>query len=153
MNNSVEILTMGNVRKDFDRLRITGAERYRGKEYGVWEVLDSSFKTLCDEPDDIEGAWDNCGWRHCIGSNMDGVNNELIVNGHPLKCWYDSDDKPEYDNLLDYLLEEIGCSQPKNICALATDLAKFNGLKLSELFIKYQGDCIYPVCETDFIIE
>lgn len=39
-----------------------------------------------------------------------------------------------WDTLLDYFSDEIGCSSETNICALATDLAKQNGMTMAELF-------------------
>ncbi len=47
--------------------------------------------------------------------------------------------KRKYNGLLEYLCEEIGASQSKNVCALAVDLARYNNLTLGELFTKYEG--------------
>lgn len=45
----------------------------------------------------------------------------------------------EYSNLLEYFCDELGASQPRNVCALAVDLAQMNNMKMSELFQNYQG--------------
>lgn len=45
----------------------------------------------------------------------------------------------KYDTLLNYMCDEIGASQPKNVCALAVDLAKANNMKMSDLFKIYEG--------------
>lgn len=45
----------------------------------------------------------------------------------------------KYYNLTDYLSHEISVGLLKNICALATDLAKYNNMTLGELFTKYEG--------------
>ena len=45
----------------------------------------------------------------------------------------------KYDCLTDYLSEELGCSQPGNVCALVMDLARYNGMSMSELFSKFEG--------------
>lgn len=45
----------------------------------------------------------------------------------------------EYETLLTYMGEELGASVERNVCALAVDLARANGLTLSELFIKFEG--------------
>lgn len=45
----------------------------------------------------------------------------------------------KYDMLSSYLCDEIGASQPKNVCSLAVDLAKYNGITMGELFAKYEG--------------
>lgn len=140
-----EILTSGDITKDFKRLGIIVRQTYKGKKYGVCEVTDKEFDILCDEPE-IEGTWKNCGWRYSEGSNMGDPTIALLVNHHSLECWYDPIDTedeetyiPEYVNLLEYLCNAMGCSKPSNVCALTKDLAKHNGMKLSELFIKYQG--------------
>lgn len=146
-----ELLISGNVDNDFKRLGVNPKLTYgdEDKEYKVYEVSEEDFEILCNEPD-IEGTWENCGWRYCTGSNKGVVNNKLIVNGKELKCWYKEDFeegldeleeefKPEYDDLLTYLCDECGCSTFKNVCALTTDLAKANNLKLSQLFNGYQG--------------
>lgn len=44
----------------------------------------------------------------------------------------------KYPDLLTYLCDEIGASQPKNVCALATDLAKYNNMTMGKLFTKLQ---------------
>ena len=44
-----------------------------------------------------------------------------------------------YSNLSEYLCECVGVSLPKNVCACAMDLAKYNNMSMAELFEKY-GD-------------
>lgn len=146
-----EILASGNVDKDFKRFGINAKLTYGNEDtdYKVYEVTEEDFSILCNESD-IDNTWINCGWRHCLGSTKGAVNNILIVNGKELKCWYEEDFeegleeleeefKPEYDDLLTYLCDECGCSTFKNICALTVDLAKYNNMKLSELFERYEG--------------
>lgn len=45
----------------------------------------------------------------------------------------------EYENLSDYLCNCIRVSQPRNVCACAVDLAKYNDMTMGELFEKYEG--------------
>ena len=53
---------------------------------------------------------------------------------------YEDDIMPrEYKNLSEYLCEEIGASSPKNVCALAVDLAKANGMTMAKLFKVFEG--------------
>ncbi|GAA0083414.1 hypothetical protein [Clostridium sp. CTA-6] len=145
-----EILTTGDVTKDFKRLGVEVRQTYKGEKYGVCEVTDAEFKILYNEPEDIEGVWEDGGWSYCEGSNKDEINYTLEVNNQRLKCWYnpledefedDEDDEtyiPEYYNLLEYLCD-LGCSKPSNVCALTKDLARYNNMKLSKLFKIYQG--------------
>lgn len=50
-------------------------------------------------------------------------------------CWGER----KYNTLSDYLCDEIGVSQPKNVCALSVDLAKYNNVTMGELFTRYEG--------------
>lgn len=45
----------------------------------------------------------------------------------------------EYSNLLEYFCDELGASTEKNVCALATDLAKYNEMSIAKLFMIYGG--------------
>ena len=64
----------------------------------------------------------------------------MKINGHEIICWERDDHyNDEYDTLLDYMCDEIGASQPRNVCALAVDLARANGISMAELFSIYQG--------------
>lgn len=154
----VEILIMGDVAKDFKRLGVKLNQTYSGHEYGVCEVTEEEFKILCNEPD-IKDTWIKCGWRYCKGSNQQKPSKKILINNKEIIAWYndylDFDSEEErltyieehggvmplerFDDLLTYFVIEMGVSQPKNICALSVDLAKYNNIKLSELFNIYQG--------------
>lgn len=138
-----ELLTFGDVENDFKRLKVVLRQTYKGKDYGVCEVTDKEYTVLCDEPDNEVGAWEECGWRYSEGSNQGDPNHLFVINGKELNAWKENEDddynQEEFCDLLEYLNCEIGCSQPSNVCALATDLARYNNMKLSELFQKYQG--------------
>ena len=127
------------------------------------DLPDEEWDTLCK--DLSVNAW----WRYAEGSNMDKVNSILTINGQKIVAWRDTyrvddlfdeydeldeEDKSEYAsaedyvkscltseyrNLMDYFCDELGASQPRNICALATDLAKHNGMSVGELFAIYGG--------------
>ena len=45
----------------------------------------------------------------------------------------------DYRDLLEYFCGELGASTGRNVCALATDLAKYNNITMAELFRKYGG--------------
>lgn len=153
-----EILTSGDITKDFNRLGIKIRETYKGEEYSIHEITNEEFKIMCEEPD-VDGTWNECLWRYCEGSNQDVPNKKIILNGKEIVAWYDdtydfeSEEEKvaylkeygeksslaEYNNLLEYLCYHMGCSQPRNVCALTKDLAKVNNMKLSELFKIYQN--------------
>lgn len=91
-----EVLIMGNVEKDFERLGITLRQTYKGADYGVCEVTEGEFKILCDEPDDIYGAWEDGGWRYCEGSNQDKPTQKVLIMGKKIIAWYD--DSLDFDS-------------------------------------------------------
>ncbi len=135
----IEILTSGNIEKDFERLGVEVRQTYNGKFYGVCEVTEKEFEKLRKEPD-IENTWNNCGWRHNEGSNLGIPSTELLINGKKMIGWGDEEEEimTVHNNLLEYL-EERGFTTFRNISALCTDLAKYNNMKLSELFKTYQN--------------
>lgn len=130
------------VDKSCDNAEIT----YAGNDYEIWQVSDSLFEKMCNiEEDEFyriagEDAW----WRYSDGSNLKTVSNvaDFIVNGK-LMLGFDSRISEKagssYKNLTEYLCECVGASLPKNVCACAVDIAKFNGITMGELFDVYQG--------------
>jgi hypothetical protein len=45
----------------------------------------------------------------------------------------------KYETLTEYMCDEIGASMESNVCALAVDLARANGLTMAKLFEIYEG--------------
>lgn len=141
-----EILTICNVKEDFERLGVALRQTYSGEYYGVCEVTEEEFRKLCLEPD-IAGTWVLGGWRYCEGSIQPEPTKKILIMNKEILAWHEElDDEeeldnepPSYANLLEYLCDHMGASLSKNVCALTMDLAKYNNMKLSELFIKYQG--------------
>lgn len=114
-------------------------------------------------------ASDDSWWRGANGSNQGIPFADFIVNGHSIVAWRNiykladlqvewdelpSEEKAEYKDfddycevwfpkqykdLLEYFCDELGASTERNVCALATDLAKYNDITMAELFRKYGG--------------
>lgn len=108
-------------------------------------------------------------WRYAEGSNMGTPNCEFVINGTKIDAWQnewyvddlvneyhllspeeqlkynsveeyvDENYRYKYSNLLEYFCDELGASTEKNVCALATDLAKYNEMNLARLFKIYGG--------------
>ena len=118
---------------------------YAGNRYEVWEVSDKLFQKICNltEEEFVELAGDGAWWRQSYGSNLGYPDAEFEVNGKYLTGWdssiYSSKIGHRYENLSDYLCNCIGASLPRNVCACAMDLAKYNDMTMSELFEKYEG--------------
>lgn len=118
---------------------------YRGEQYEVWELEDESLGKILGYQDDLwKPEW---GWYRCA----DGCNvahwptATFMVNGKYMIGFYNENDDywrektdRAYDSLTDYLCEVIGASTPKNVCALAVDIARLNEMTMAELFTKYE---------------
>ena len=117
---------------------------YAGDRYEVWEVSDELFVKICDmsEEEFVGIAGEDAWWRQSYGSNLGYPDAEFEVNGKNLTGWdspiYDGKIGNKYENLSDYLCNCIGVSQPRNVCACAVDLAKYNDITMGELFEKYE---------------
>jgi len=131
--------------KEYERHQRT----YKGDRYEVWEVSDNLFKDMCDITEEmfVDLAGKNAWWRHAEGSVLDAPDTKVYVNGLEMlgwsgKTWDDEDEVDEYDiferSLTSYLCNVVGASQPRNVCALAMDLAKYNNMTMGELFKKYE---------------
>lgn len=136
--------------------------------YEVWKLSEDEFDKLTavkeeDWQDDY--GW----YRYATGSVMWDTDAIFTVNNHEMVAWkggrrldlYDCWCKePEeekaafyhsfqeyermympykFDCLTEYLYTEMSVSSEKNVCALAVDLAKANGMTLAELFETYEG--------------
>ena len=117
---------------------------YAGDKYEVWEVSDKLFKKMCDmsEEEFVGIAGEDAWWRSSTGSVIGVPDTEFDINGNNLVAWnspiYESKKDNKYENLSDYLCNCIGVSQPRNVCACAVDLAKYNDMTMGELFEKYE---------------
>ena len=145
----MEILA-GNMDPYFKRTGIKAQKKWEGTadgcDYQVWEIEQEDFKKLAATSDDSYKLeeW----WRSAESSSMGEPTVEYIINGKKIKAW-DGECREEYEedceggrvyeNLAEYLCYEIGASEPRNVVALAADLAAQNGMTMAELFKTYQG--------------
>lgn len=109
----------------------------------------------------------NAWWRSAEGSNQGVVNEEFFINETSLMAWrscgkiaelqeiwdeLSEEDKDEYkdftdycdfwlpkyyNNILEYIHEELHASTEGNVCALVTDLAKQNNMTMADVFRIY----------------
>ncbi len=119
--------------------------KYASDKYEVWEVSDDLYKQMCDmsEEEFYKIAGDYAWWRNSKGSIMGIPDVKFTVNGECLLGWDSriclNKEGHKYENLSDYLCNCFGVSQPRNVCALVTDLAIYNDMTIAELFEKYEG--------------
>lgn len=137
-----------NLKKFFDAVdsECNNADiTYASDRYEVWKVSDELFGKICNmsEEEFLELAGEDAWWRQSYGSNLGYPDAEFEINGKYLTGWdssiYSSRIGQKYENLSEYLCECIGVSQPRNVCACAVDLAKYNDMTMGELFEKYEG--------------
>lgn len=148
----VEVLG-GNLSKYFENDNKEDAFcTYKGERYEVWEVCDALFAYMCDQVEDDfykEAGTEEAWWRCADGSNIKYGLDKVQINGHEIAVWnktkgiyaepnsYPPDES--YKSLTSYLSTYIGASNAKNVCALSIDLAKYNGMKLADLYSVYEG--------------
>lgn len=135
----------------------------------VWEFEESEFEKFCDMDEsgwkEDWGWWRYEEGSNMFGCPT----HQMKVNNTAIEAWYDEKEledvireyvedynhlmphqaeeraieeyfeKLGYSDLLMYFCDCLGVSQPRNVCALAVDLARINGMKMSELFQMYQG--------------
>lgn len=168
ISKKIEILA-GGMDSYFSRVGIKAKKTWEGTcyndgAYQVWELSREEFEKLlvAEEKTYQDNEW----WRSAEGSNMGSVHRRFKINGHYIKAW-DGTSRMEmeeenkqlpvddrfstprtYQWLTEYLCNEIGASQPRNICALCVDLAKQNNMTMAELFNKYESQKYkYYLCE------
>lgn len=140
------ILVWGGIEPEFAKLGISAENTYKASPDrngymtipSVYELADEDFERLEAIP---EEDWNQAvAWRYAEGSNMGPPDRRVIVNGRHMQGWHGHSHWPgrRYDDLLQYMCDEIGASQPRNVTALAVDLARANNLALGQLFAKYQ---------------
>lgn len=128
-----------------DKAEIT----YAGNGYEVWTVTKELFDEMCSMTEEhfVKLAGENAWWRSSNGSNLWSLETGIIeINDKEMTGWVE---KPyeknvwhglSYKSLTEYLCNFVGASMPKNACACAMDLAKYNDMTMGELFEKYEGD-------------
>ncbi len=112
-------------------------------------------------------APENSWWRSAKGSNQGVPDEEFIINDLPLIAWRSQghieelrdtwedisvDERAEYknfeeycdiwlpkyyNNIIEYIHEELHASTEGNVCALVTDLAKYNNMSIADIFRIY----------------
>ena len=156
-NHLMKFMIVMSDDKEYERHQRT----YKGQEYEVWEISDDLFNDMCDMSEEkfVELAGEEAWWRQSDGSNLGIPCTTYTIKGHRILAWEcrdrsdwcdncECDDEEscvecmdysrEFSSLSEYLCNEVGASQPKNVCACAMDLAKYNNMTMGELFRKYE---------------
>lgn len=140
----------GNMSQFFENSGFSGKCTYKstdrnGVEREIWEISNEVLEAMSEmmEEEFLAIAGDDAWWRYAKGSNMGIPFESFTINGKKVRGWdakknmgYKS--RRTYESLLDYFCNNIGASQPRNVCALAVDLAKYNGMTMGQLFTELQ---------------
>lgn len=123
---------------------INALRTYKGKEYEVWELSEVEFEKLKNIKE--EDWLDEYGWyRH--GGAIISPTEQVVVNGNKL-YGYENESLmalvkegeeveygvQQYKSLKSHISEATGCSNTTNFCALVSQMAKCNKIKISKLF-------------------
>ena len=152
-----------NYKKTYNKKR--NPKKKYDPHYEVYEISQNDMKRLEEVVEWPDGLW----WRWAKGSNMGTPFSFFMVNGKELIAWDgykredlrdDWADEPDeekaayhysfkeyeetryphkYDTLTEYMCEELCASTERNVCALAVDLARANGMTMAKLFETYEG--------------
>ena len=90
-----------------------------GKELIAWE---NQYKRM-----DLRVDWD------------DEPDSEKEAYHYSFKEYVAAHCPNEYNTLTEYIAEELHASNETNVCALAVDLARANGMTMAQLFKTYEG--------------
>ena len=140
----------GNLKRFFDTIdsKCSNSDiTYAGDTYEVWSITDELFDKICDmtEEEFVKLAGEDAWWRYSEGSNLGTPDITVYIKGREMRGWNKlwADEMEDWElhreSLSDYLCNCVGASQPRNVCACAMDLAKYNNMSMGELFTKYEG--------------
>lgn len=134
-----EIFGGNGLHRAFNALNIEAKRTYKSSHepyYEVWELNKKDIKTLEETMEWLdEWGW----WRSAKGSNMGTPVDFFTVNGQFMIGWETEDGNDTYDSLIDYFHNGLGVGMESNICALAVDLGRANGMTMSRLFQTFEG--------------
>lgn len=157
-----EVVTALHLNDVHEGYRYTPTEHsYWPDPFTVWEFTESEFNKLNDafSEDEWQEKFPCIWWRYSEDTNIkddpDFFEHEFQFNDKPLRAWADAgndifyiaeDDDGQlrmeerdysYLNPLEYCVEEIGASSPKNVEAVCHGLARLNHMSLAEFFEQY----------------
>ena len=136
-------------------------DSYWPDPFAVWEFTESEFNKLNDAftEDEWQERFPGQWWRYSEDTNIkddpDYFEHEFKFHGKPLRAWANSDIEPfyieedddgqqymeerdyNYLNPLEYCVQEIGVSTPKNVDAVCHGLARLNNMTLADFFEIY----------------
>ena len=113
-------------------------------EWGWWRYAKGSNQGTPFDFFTVNGkeliAWENHHKREDLRDVWDDESDDEKAAYHYSFSEYVKVHCPnEYNTLLEYIGEELHASTGTNVCALAVDLARANGMTMAKLFETYEG--------------
>jgi hypothetical protein len=84
-------------------------------------------------------AWDGCKREDLVLEWAEISFEEKAKYNHSIRKYEEEVYPRTYKSLLTYMCDEVGASVERNVCALAVDLARANGMTMAKLFETYEG--------------
>ena len=134
-----EIFGGNGLHRAFKALNIEAKRTYKSSHepyYEVWDLNKKDLKIL-EETMEWDSTWG--WWRSAKGSNMGTAANFFTINGQFMIGWETVDGDDTYDSLMDYFHKGLKVGMESNMCALAVDLARVNGMTMAKLFQTFEG--------------
>lgn len=138
----VEILTNCDFEDLVKRMKFDAKQLYKCLEdiyndhpyYEIWEVEKTDIKTI-ENTCMLEGIL----FCYSKGANRGTPFEALTINGQFVIGWTAANNKDTFNCLTDYFTDGLGITDPYEICACATTMAKANGWSLSDIWRKLEG--------------
>lgn len=85
-------------------------------------------------------AWEDSYRRQDLMDDWDDESDdEKAAYNYSFREYEEAMHTHNYDKLTTYMCDELGASNSANVCALAVDLARANGMTMARLFETYEG--------------
>ena len=138
----IEIMTNGefsdvveHYKFDTKRLYKTPIDPYNDHPYyEIWGIEKSDLRTV-EEACMIEDVL----FCYSKGASKGTPFEPLTIGGQFVIGWTAIDNKDTFNCLTDYFTYGLGVTDPYEVCACATTIAKTNGWSLSQLWRKLEG--------------
>lgn len=135
----VEIMTSCSFKDLVKRMEFEAKQLYKCQKdddiyYEIWEIEKADIKTI-ENTCILEGIL----FCYSKGANRGTPFEPLTIHGEFVIGWTAINNKDTFNCLTDYFTDGLGITDPYEICACATTMAKANGWSLSDMWRKLEG--------------
>lgn len=138
----IEVMTNGEFNGLADHYKFDAKQLYKSPiapyndlpYYEIWEIDKSDLRAIeeaCMAEDVL--------FCYSKGANRGTPFEPLTINGQFVIGWTAINSKDTFNCLTDYFTDGLGITDPHEVCACSTTMAKTNGWSLSQLWQKLEG--------------